>query len=88
MAKNIRKATEKDSYDENTISEEDDNLNELLETCVSTPINKGDKAIIAAPIWLKVLDVIVTKLQSAMISMTSVPKPLKCLRPIFFVLKE
>mmetsp|Transcript_23351 Transcript_23351/g.48899 ORF Transcript_23351/g.48899 Transcript_23351/m.48899 type:complete len:942 (-) Transcript_23351:59-2884(-) len=73
---------------ENAMSEEDRELKERLETCVSTLINEGNEASVTVPIRLKALDVIVTELRSATSSMTSVPKPLKFLRPKFEVLKE
>mmetsp|Transcript_28465 Transcript_28465/g.51437 ORF Transcript_28465/g.51437 Transcript_28465/m.51437 type:complete len:922 (-) Transcript_28465:95-2860(-) len=74
--------------DENAMSEEDRELKERLETCVSTLINEGDEASVTTPIRLKALDVIVTELRSATSSMTSVPKPLKFLRPKLDVLKK
>mmetsp|Transcript_37776 Transcript_37776/g.80694 ORF Transcript_37776/g.80694 Transcript_37776/m.80694 type:complete len:945 (-) Transcript_37776:128-2962(-) len=74
--------------DENAMSEEDRELKERLETCVSTLINEANEASVTTPIRLKALDVIVTELRSATSSMTSVPKPLKFLRPKFDVLKE
>lgn len=73
--------------DENAMSEEDRELKERLETCVSTLINEADEASVTVPIRLKALDVIVTELRSATSSMTSVPKPLKFLRPKYDVLK-
>ena len=74
--------------DENAMSEEDRELKERLETCVSTLINEANEASVTTPIRLKALDVIVTEVRSATSSMTSVPKPLKFLRPKFDVLKE
>jgi len=71
-----------------TLSEEDQELMERLETCVSTLINKDSEEAVTIPLRLKALDVIVTELRSATSSMTSVPKPLKFLRPHFVVLKE
>ena len=72
----------------NTMSEEDRELKERLETCVSTLINEANESSVTVPIRLKALDVIVTELRSATSSMTSVPKPLKFLRPKFEVLKS
>mmetsp|Transcript_29951 Transcript_29951/g.56641 ORF Transcript_29951/g.56641 Transcript_29951/m.56641 type:complete len:944 (-) Transcript_29951:87-2918(-) len=74
--------------DENAMSEEDRELKERLETCVSTLINESSEASVTTPIRSKALDVIVNELRSATSSMTSVPKPLKFLRPKFDVLKE
>lgn len=73
---------------ENTMSEEDRELKERLETCVSTLINEANEASVTVPIRLKALDVIVTELRSSTSSMTAVPKPLKFLRPKFEVIKE
>ena len=74
--------------DENAMSEEDRELKERLETCVSTLINEKSEASVTTQIRLKALDVIVTELRSATSSMTSVPKPLKFLRPKYETLKE
>ena len=71
-----------------TMSEEDKELKERLETCVSTLINRDNEAEVTVPIRLKAIDVIVSELRTATSSMTSVPKPLKFLRPHFAVLKE
>lgn len=71
-----------------TMSEEDQELKERLETCVTTVVNKEAEEAVTIPLRLKALDVIVTELRSATSSMTSVPKPLKFLRPHFSVLKE
>jgi len=73
---------------ENAMSEEDQELKERLETCVSTLLNAASEAEVTIPLRSKALDVIVTELRSATSSMTSVPKPLKFLRPHFVVLKE
>lgn len=73
--------------DENAMSDEDRELKERLETCVSTLINESNESSVTTPIRLKALDVIVTELRNATSSMTSVPKPLKFLRPKFDVLK-
>lgn len=70
-----------------TMSEEDQELKDRLETCVSTLINAENEADVTIPIRLKALDVIVTEVRSATSSMTSVPKPLKFLRPHFAMLK-
>ncbi len=73
--------------DTNAMSEEDRQLKERLETCVSTLINESNEAAVTPAIRLKAIDVIVTELRSATSSMTSVPKPLKFLRPKYDVLK-
>lgn len=74
--------------DDNAMSEEDRELKERLETCVSTLINEKAEASVTTQIRLNALDVIVTELRSATSSMTSVPKPLKFLRPKYETLKE
>lgn len=74
--------------DDNVLSEEDRELKERLETCVSTLINEANETSVTPPIRLKAMEVIVTELRSATSSMTSVPKPLKFLRPKFDVLKK
>eukprot|EP00566_Odontella_aurita_P002490 CAMPEP_0113572108 /NCGR_PEP_ID=MMETSP0015_2-20120614/25918_1 /TAXON_ID=2838 /ORGANISM="Odontella" /LENGTH=932 /DNA_ID=CAMNT_0000475117 /DNA_START=74 /DNA_END=2872 /DNA_ORIENTATION=+ /assembly_acc=CAM_ASM_000160 len=74
--------------EEPTMSEEDQELKERLETCVSTVVNEAEEASVTVPIRLKALDVIVTELRSATSSMTSVPKPLKFLRPQFAKIKD
>jgi len=84
--KKSKKHTEEEN--ENAMSEEDKQLKERLETCVFTLLNKESEATVTVPLRLKALDVIVTELRSATSSMTSVPKPLKFLRPHFAVLKE
>jgi 26S proteasome regulatory subunit N1 len=73
--------------DANAMSEEDRQLKERLETCVSTLINESNEAAVTPAIRLKAIDVIVAELRSATSSMTSVPKPLKFLRPKYDVLK-
>ncbi len=70
------------------MSEEDQELKERLETCVSTLLNEAEEEAVTVPIRLKALDVIVTELRSATSTMTSVPKPLKFLRPHFSVLTD
>jgi len=72
---------------EESMSEEDKELKERLETCVSTVTNQNQEADVTIPIRLKALDVIVNELRTATASMTSVPKPLKFLRPHFGSLK-
>jgi 26S proteasome regulatory subunit N1 len=72
---------------ENTMSDEDKELKERLETCVSTVTNDMNEENVTIPIRLKALDVIVNELRTATASMTSVPKPLKFLRPHFGALK-
>jgi len=73
--------------DDNAMSDEDRELKERLETCVSTLVNEKREASVTPAIRSKALDVIVNELRSATSSMTSVPKPLKFLRPQFDVLK-
>jgi 26S proteasome regulatory subunit N1 len=73
---------------EATMSEEDQELKERLETCVSTVVNKDSEEAVTVPLRLKALDVLVAELRSATSSMTSVPKPLKFLRPHFPELKQ
>jgi 26S proteasome regulatory subunit N1 len=70
-----------------SLSEEDRELKERLETCVNTLLNKENEAAVTVPLRLQALDVIVTELRTSTSSMTSVPKPLKFLRPHFVVLK-
>ena len=71
-----------------TMSDEDKELKERLETCVNTVTNKDKEEAVTAQIRLNALDVIVTELRTATASMTSVPKPLKFLRPHFASLTE
>jgi 26S proteasome regulatory subunit N1 len=72
---------------EDAMSEEDKELKERLETCVSTVVNENNEDNVTIPIRLTALDVIVNELRTATSSMTSVPKPLKFLRPHFGSLK-
>jgi 26S proteasome regulatory subunit N1 len=72
---------------EDSMSDEDKELKERLETCVSTVTNEKNEADVTIPIRLTALDVIVNELRTATASMTSVPKPLKFLRPCFPSLK-
>lgn len=76
-----------DESDDSNLSEEDRELKERLETCVSTVLNENNEANVTMPIRLTALDVIVTELRTATASMTSVPKPLKFLRPHFVTIK-
>ena len=83
------KGTKDDAIvEENTLSEEDQELKDRLETCVTTVTNAANEAAVTVPLRLKALDVIVSELRSATSSMTSVPKPLKFLRPHFDTLKK
>jgi len=66
-----------------SLSEEDKELKERLETCVETVSNDPQTTL-----RLNALQIMVTELRTATSSMTSVPKPLKFLRPLFPVLKE
>ncbi|GKY94063.1 proteasome regulatory particle base subunit [Mayamaea pseudoterrestris] len=84
---NAKKKAESLQPDLDTMSDEDKILKERLETCVSTLINENQEAAVTIPIRLKALEVIVTELRTSTSSMTSVPKPLKFLRPHFGVLK-
>ena len=74
--------------EEPTMSEEDQELKERLETCVTTVTNTEAEAAVTIPLRLKALDVLVEELRNATSSMTSVPKPLKFLRPHYGVLKD
>lgn len=76
-----------DEEDDSNLSEEDKELKERLETCVSTVLNENNEANVTFPLRLTALDVIVTELRTATASMTSVPKPLKFLRPHFATIK-
>lgn len=84
-AKKLKKSEEE--LKEESMSEEDKELKERLETCVSTVINENNEADVTTPIRLTALDVIVNELRTATASMTSVPKPLKFLRPHFASLR-
>ena len=87
--KSSKSKDEKTKIEEaNAISEEDQELKERLETCVSTLLNSQKEASVTTPIRLQSLDMIVTELRTATSSMTSVPKPLKFLRPFFASLKK
>jgi 26S proteasome regulatory subunit N1 len=87
--KNNQKPNENDN-NETSMSSEDQELKERLETCVSTLLNSQNEsnATLTIPLRLKALDMIVSELRSATASMTSVPKPLKFLRPHFSDLKD
>jgi 26S proteasome regulatory subunit N1 len=69
---------------EENLSEEDRELKERLETCVETTTAKDDASV---GIRMKALEIMVTELRTATASMTSVPKPLKFLRPHYATLK-
>lgn len=86
--KNGKKKSDEETTALDTMSDEDKELKERLETCVATLINKEQEAAVTVPIRLKALDVIATELRTSTSSMTSVPKPLKFLRPHFIVLKD
>lgn len=68
---------------DDNLSEEDKELKERLETCVTTVTDKT----LQTALRMQALEVIVTELRTSTSSMTSVPKPLKFLRPHFNVLK-
>jgi 26S proteasome regulatory subunit N1 len=76
-----------DKPEEDALSEEDQALKERLDTCVSTITNDKKEDTVTIGIRQKALDVIINELRTATSSMTSVPKPLKFLRPHFAVLK-
>ena len=82
-----KKEKKKEEDEPDAMSEEDQELKDRLETCVSTVLNSLNEASVTLPIRLNALDVIVNELRSATSSMTSVPKPLKFLRPFFDDLK-
>lgn len=84
-AKKLKKSEE--DLKEESMSEEDKELKERLETCVSTVINKNEEGNVTIPIRLTALEVIVNELRTATASMTSVPKPLKFLRPHYSSLR-
>jgi 26S proteasome regulatory subunit N1 len=84
--KKLKKSEEE--MKEDAMSEEDKELKERLETCVTTVTNEKNEANVTIPIRLTALDVMVTELRTATSSMTSVPKPLKFLRPHFGTLKD
>jgi 26S proteasome regulatory subunit N1 len=71
-----------------TLSEDDKELKERLETCVTTLVNAANEASVTTAIRNNALDVMVNELRTATASMTSVPKPLKFLRPHFALLKS
>jgi 26S proteasome regulatory subunit N1 len=82
----IKKKKEEEIAD--AMSDEDKELKERLETCVSTVLNDKEETTVTIPIRSNALDVIVNELRTATSSMTSVPKPLKFLRPHFGTVKE
>ncbi|VEU44572.1 unnamed protein product [Pseudo-nitzschia multistriata] len=84
-AKKLKKSEE--DLKEESMSEEDKELKERLETCVSTVTNEKNEEAVTIPIRATALGVIVNELRTATASMTSVPKPLKFLRPHFESLK-
>jgi 26S proteasome regulatory subunit N1 len=85
--KDKKKGNSDDLIQEDTMSEEDRELKERLETCVSTVLNEASEASVTIPIRNNALDIIVNELRTATSSMTSVPKPLKFLRPHFGSIK-
>jgi 26S proteasome regulatory subunit N1 len=62
---------------EDTLSEEDRDLKERLDTCVGIVVQPST----TVGLQQSALDKIITELRTATASMTSVPKPLKFLRP-------
>jgi 26S proteasome regulatory subunit N1 len=89
-AKSKKGSSTSDDFEmkEDAMSEEDKELKQRLEECVSTVLNSANEASVTIPIRLTALDVIVNELRTATSSMTSVPKPLKFLRPHFTTLKS
>lgn len=83
-----KKKQKKDDEAPDAMSEEDKQLKERLETCVSTVVNEANEDAVTIQIRQNALDVIVTELRTATSSMTSVPKPLKFLRPHFAKIKD
>jgi 26S proteasome regulatory subunit N1 len=73
--------------DDSALSEEDRDLKERLETCVSTLVDMSDPKV-TIDLRLRALDLMVTELRTATSSMTSVPKPLKFLRPRYTELRS
>jgi 26S proteasome regulatory subunit N1 len=69
---------------DDNLSEEDKELKERLETCVTTVTD----STLQTGLKMQALEVIVTELRTSTSSMTSVPKPLKFLRPHYIVLKD
>lgn len=69
---------------DDNLSEEDKELKERLETCVTTVTDSS----LEIGLRMQALEVIVTELRTSTSSMTSVPKPLKFLRPHYTVLKD
>ena len=72
---------------DDALSEEDKELKERLETCVTTVMAAADDATTSVGIRLHALEMVRTELRDATASMTSVPKPLKFLRPHYESLK-
>ncbi|KAL7571827.1 hypothetical protein ACA910_002909 [Epithemia clementina (nom. ined.)] len=70
-----------------SLSEEDRELKERLETCVETLANVSQDPAVTTPLRLTALQMMVQELRTATSSMTSVPKPLKFLRPHYPLLK-
>jgi len=86
--KNKNSKKKKGEEDTPNISEVDLELKERLETCVNTLLNTQNESTITTDLRLSALDKIVLELRTATSSMTSVPKPLKFLRPFFIPLKD
>jgi len=87
-SKKDKKKGKKEEEAEQQMSEEDQELKERLETCVTTLCHTVESdPTVTTPIKLKALDLLTSLLKDATASMTSVPKPLKFLRPHFGVLK-
>lgn len=84
--KQVKFAIEK-KLSESTMSEYDDNLRDRLETCVSTLLNECNVTMETIRLRMNALDLIISELRNATTSMTSIPKPLKYLRPFFNSLK-
>lgn len=84
----VSKGRKKGGDQEETMSEEDQELKERLEMCVSSVMNVQTDNAVTVPLKIKALDAIITELRTSTSSMTSVPKPLKFLRPHFGELKS
>jgi len=82
------KSKKKEEKEDDALSEEDQQLKDRLDSCVATLINEKKEAAVTVGIRQNALDMIVTELRTATSSMTSVPKPLKFLRPHFTSVKK
>lgn len=99
---NNKKKNDADSSDiiklDHALSDEDRDLKERLETCVQTilesvivaetPTSNAGNSSGSITLKEQALQMITTELRTATASMTSVPKPLKFLRPHYSALKK